>query len=467
MKDPDIPETSPLGDHSDEPGDVPEEPFGIPGEYWKAALLLFTFILMTVTLLELIAGSTSHAVGALYTIPAILFAYFYRRKGVLIVYLLSMYYFCVVVVFRYPSTVYIFAAVFQAALLIAIALMVSYLTHYLILEKRKYHAIFDNTENGVIVVNIHTHAITEMNLRFAHLTCNESITKEGRKLEDFIHDPSHVAGIMEPLKSHCLTPAQETTLERFDGNTWDAVIVGRKISADHAVLTFIDITERRKLAEQVRQCNADSNLYLDILTHDINNMNTANLNYGRLLAHRAGLSRDTLADNLVGSLEKTDRIIRNISVLRQLSTSEARITPLPISDVIRREIAAFPDARIEYDGTEAVVMADEMLASVFTNLIGNSLKYGGKETHITIRVVSRDTDVEVSVEDDGHGIPDAVKPVVFDRFRRGDTTVSGKGLGLFICKSLIGRYGGNIQVGDRVPGESHKGTVFRFTLKKA
>ena len=74
-----------------------------------------------------------------------------------------------------------------------------------------------------------------------------------------------------------------------------AVIAARKISADHAVLTFIDITERRRLDEQLRQSHADTNLYLDILTHDINNINTASLNYGRILETRTGEERERIS----------------------------------------------------------------------------------------------------------------------------------------------------------------------------
>ena len=446
---------------------VPEEPFGIAVAYWKAALILFTFVLMAWTLILLLGGSTPHAIGALYAIPAILFAYFYRRKGVLIVYLLAMYFFGIVVLFRYPNTDDIFAAALRAILLIAIAFIVSYLTHYLILEKRKYHAIFDNTENGVIVVNIRDHTLTEMNQRFIHLAGYKSPQGDRITFESFLVDPAHVTGIFSALQTACSAPAVETTLRREDGSTWAAVIVGRKISADEAVLTFIDITERRRLDEALRQCNADSNLYLDILTHDINNMNTASLSYGRMLANRSGISRDALADKLVTSLEKTDETIRNVSVLRKLTMEDARIVPVSLGNIIRREMAAYPDARIEFDGADVMILADDMLSSVFTNLIGNSMKYGGKGSPIIIRVTPRETDVEVSVEDNGGGIPDTVKPIIFERFRRGDTTVSGKGLGLFICRSLITRYGGEIRVGDRVPGDSGRGTVFTFTLKRA
>ncbi len=452
---------------SDEIVDVPEEPFGIPVSWWKIGLALFTLVLVIETVLLLIQGGTPHVIGALYAVPAILYAYFYRRKGVLLVYLLAMFFFIVVVIFRYPSVDDLVAAAFRAVLLIAIALTVSYLTHFLLLEKRKYHAIFDNTENGVIVVNIHTRAITEMNQRFSSLTGYHHDGNTPPSLEDYLISPDQVGIIFTSLESQCSAPASEVLLRRRDGSTWAAIIVGRKIAADHAVMTFIDITERRKIDEQLRQCNADSNLYLDILTHDINNMNTASLSYCRLLLNRPGVSHDDLAQRLSGSLEKTDDIIRNISILRQLNTQETALGRVPLAEVIRKEIAAFPGARIEYDGTEAGVLADDMLGSVFANLVGNSLKYGGKETRIVIRAATRQDDVVVTIEDDGHGIPDDVKPIIFDRFRRGDTTVSGKGLGLFICKSLIDRYGGTIMVSDRVPADPSKGVLFRFTLKKA
>ena len=140
--------------------------------------------------------------------------------------------------------------------------------------------------------------------------------------------------------------------------------------------------------------------------------------------------------------------------------------PLHLAEIIRNVVAGFPDTRIDYDGKDAVVMADGMLSSVFNNLIGNSIKYGGTEPHVVIQVEPRDTDVLISIEDNGHGIPDALKPLVFERFQRGDTTVSGKGLGLFICRSLVERYGGQIRVEDRVRNDPSQGTVIRFTLPK-
>lgn len=463
-------ETSTRSDHPPHPGDhplrVPEEPFGIRHGYWKAGLLLFTFVLMAVTVTVLMEGRSSLIISSLYVIPAILFAYFYRRKGVLAVFLLSMFYLSLVVLFRYPSSDDISAAAIRVLLLTAIALFVSHLTSHLIREKRKYHAIFENTENGVLLVNLPDHVILEQNRRFASALSLTPGETEGRRLEEFIVDSATLAPLFLALDSHCNVPATETVMRRGDGQLWVAVIAARKISTGHAVLTFIDITERRRLDEQLKQCHADTSLYLDILTHDINNINTASLNFGRILETRTGEEREKISRKLIQSLEKSDEIIRNISTLRQMQETSSVVAQLHISEMIRNAIAGFPDIRIDYDGKDAVVRADGMLLSVFNNLIGNSIKYGGNEPHVVIQVEPRDQDVQVSIGDNGHGIPDALKPLVFERFQRGDMTVSGKGLGLFICRSLIERYGGRIRVEDRVPDDPSQGTVIRFTLPK-
>jgi PAS domain S-box-containing protein len=446
---------------------VPEEPFGISKTYWITGLIVFTSLLILSTIFLLIKGGTPNLIGAFYAIPAILFAYFYRRKGVLLVYLLAMFFFTIVVIFRYPSADDIFGAAIRGILLIAIALTVSYLTHYLVQEKRKYHAIFENTENGVVLLNITDHRILEMNKRFAlSVGLSESETK-GRKLSDFINDPTPLATIFSMLQSQCSTPALEITMRKSDGTAWIAVMAARKISVDHMVITVIDFTERKKLEAVLHQLHHDATLYLDILTHDINNINTASLNYGRLLEIQNGDQSPDLVINLNRSLEKSDEIIRNISALRKIQECKVQCIPLPISSIITKEIEGFPYAKIEYDGSSATVLADEMLSSVFYNIIGNAIKFGGRDPRITIRVTEADKEVTVSVADTGPGIPDSLKPHIFERFQRGDTTVSGKGLGLYICKALIERYGGSIRVEDRVLNDIGKGAVIVFTLKKS
>jgi PAS domain S-box-containing protein len=445
---------------------VPEIPFGIRESYWKAGLVIFAVLLMLVTVLTLMAGVQPDTVGSLYVIPAILLAYFFRRRGVLLVYLLSMFYFAVVVLFRYPSGSEIFTAAIRSGLDIAVALIVSFLTAHLIREKRKYHAIFDNTENGVLLASLSDKRILEMNQRFVNVLGLTAKTVEDLSLETFIADPAPLTRLLDHLGSHCSSPAMEILMRRSDGSEWIAVVAARKIAADIAVLTFIDITQRLKTEKLLQQLNEDANLYLDILTHDINNINTASLHYGRLLLERPDEEKEPLTYKLIHSLEKSDDIIRNVSTLRKLRESPVKQTRFHLADIIRKEILGYPDIWIEYEGGDAVVTADDMLSSVFANLIGNSIKYGGPVPHITVRVTPGEKDVVVAIEDHGHGIPDTLKPIIFERFQRGDTTVSGRGLGLFICRTLIERYGGSIRAEDRVPGDPSEGAAIRFTLPR-
>lgn len=227
------------------------------------------------------------------------------------------------------------------------------------------------------------------------------------------------------------------------------------------------------LEEQVRERTADlqesterANLYLDVLTHDINNMtNTASLYADLLLEELEGEPRE-YTEKVHRSLQKSTQIIRNVNTIRQIHEERAALAPVVLDEVIRAEIGHHPDTSIRYAGTDVHVLADGLLSEIFTNLIGNAAKFGGQDLEITIRVEEREDEARVTVEDTGPGIPDAMKGQLFSRFTRGGSEKSGRGLGLYICRMLVERYGGRIWVEDRVPGEPEHGAAIRFTLRK-
>jgi len=143
------------------------------------------------------------------------------------------------------------------------------------------------------------------------------------------------------------------------------------------------------------------------------------------------------------------------------------LTPMDLDRVIRTEVAGHPAARIRYEGRPVDVLADDLLPEVFANLIGNAEKFGGPDVAIAIRVEEHGNEVAISLEDTGPGIPDAMKESIFGRFRKGEGSLAGAGLGLYICRTLIARYGGRIWAEDRVTGHPESGTAIRFTLRTA
>jgi len=221
------------------------------------------------------------------------------------------------------------------------------------------------------------------------------------------------------------------------------------------------------LIRQLESAEREANLYLDILSHDIRNAeNISSLYIDILIDMLEGDAKDH-AQKIRSSIRKSIEILRNVSTIRRIHHESVTLAPVDLDEVIRDEIGVFSEINFNYEGTDHAVMADPLLPEVFTNLIGNAVKFGGSAVEITIRVEESGNDVLISVEDTGPGISDEMKDTVFMRFGKNRIQKSGQGLGLSIVRMLVERYGGTIRSDDRVSGCPGCGAAFRFTLKRA
>ncbi|MCU0631535.1 MAG: ATP-binding protein [Methanolinea sp.] len=225
---------------------------------------------------------------------------------------------------------------------------------------------------------------------------------------------------------------------------------------------------RLMLAQRIVETNQQANLYLDILMHDINNANLASLWYGDLLQEMLNGEERVMARKMIEGIRKSREIIHNLETIRKIQVRKNELKSISLDTAILKEIRLFPDAHIEYQPGGVHVWADDLLGEIFNNLIGNSIKFGGPVVKVTISVDTTEPEtVKVSVSDTGPGIPDDLKKVIFRRFTQADQQNSGKGLGLYIVKTLLERYGGAISVADRIPGDHSQGAVFYMTLQRA
>ncbi|MDN7013511.1 GAF domain-containing protein [Methanoculleus sp. FWC-SCC3] len=226
---------------------------------------------------------------------------------------------------------------------------------------------------------------------------------------------------------------------------------------------------RSMLHKRLEAAHRETNLYLDVMTHDIKNAeNVANL-YCDLLLDVLEDDAARYARKLKECVRKSTGILQNVSTIRRIHQEPPDLKPIHLGRVIRAGIERTPETTISFDGTTAEVWADDLLPEVFSNLIGNAVKFGGPDVRIGIQVedsLDEDHAEVVTVEDTGPGIPDAMKETLFDRFRQGRNRGYGEGLGLFIVRMLIERYGGRIWVEDRVEGRPDLGASFKFTLRE-
>ena len=166
--------------------------------------------------------------------------------------------------------------------------------------------------------------------------------------------------------------------------------------------------------------------------------------------------------------EEADRLARLIenmleSARLQSQTLQFKFSPVRI-DALARDVAMrihthHPEMKVNFDvETLPSIRGDGMrIAQVFENLFSNALKYApASEINIGMRLMS--DKIRVTFADNGEGIPEDYLPFLFERFYRvpGERTVTGTGLGLYICKQIVMAHHGNIWVESVLD----KGTTF-------
>jgi two-component system phosphate regulon sensor histidine kinase PhoR len=173
-----------------------------------------------------------------------------------------------------------------------------------------------------------------------------------------------------------------------------------------------------------------------------------------------------------------NRLTRLIDDLLLLSTLDSGRMRLELQPVVLR--AAVQEVMEDFSGRararyvaidnaisgDLVVQADpDRLRQVLANLVDNAIKYGRDHGQVVLHGAAEgDGRVEVSIHDDGPGLPAEAQPRIFERFYRVDKARSreqgGTGLGLAIVKHVVQAHGGEVRVESR-PGA---GTTFFFTL---
>ncbi|MHC1602543.1 MAG: PAS domain S-box protein [Methermicoccaceae archaeon] len=268
----------------------------------------------------------------------------------------------------------------------------------------------------------------------------------------------------------------EYTLKRADGTEFTAEIHFAPIYRMNEVVgmrgVVRDITERKQHELALLSAKQEAELYIDLMSHDINNLNTVAYGYLYLLLEDktiSGKHKKALERALI-SIDGITRLISNLQRLREITHTERKLVPMDIDAVVEAsilEVAHSHGSTVEHEHSGLKVLADPLLAEVMNNLVGNAIKHGGEGVHIWVRVEQADDNVRILVEDNGRGISDALKPVIFNRLERGEGTVHGRGLGLFIVFTLVESYGGRVWVEDRVEGKPEEGARFVIELKRA
>jgi len=265
------------------------------------------------------------------------------------------------------------------------------------------------------------------------------------------------------------------------------------------ILNMVDITERKRLEQQLNQQMEELQLayqklkdldklkdsFLSTVSHELRTPLTSIKSFSEILLNYDE-DKETQREFLNIINEESNRLTRLINDFLDLAKIEAgrmqwENAELSLAEVIQTALNATHALAIKTNLKVATHFAPDLptiqgdkdrLVQVVTNLLSNAIKFtpeGGK-IQVKAQVLNGDKPSEnhdilmVSVTDSGIGIAPKDHESIFEKFKQVGDTLSGKpkgtGLGLPICKEIVEHYGGRLWV----ESELGKGSTFSFTL---
>ena len=268
---------------------------------------------------------------------------------------------------------------------------------------------------------------------------------------------------------------------RADGTSFPAEYWSHPIMHDDqvigAVVTFLDVTERRQAEHELQDAVRRREQFLAMLSHELRNPLAAILSATRVLqsahwtddaCHEAGQVVARQANHmarLLDDLLDVARITRGHIALRK--------ERIDLRETTRSAIEALGPFLAEHGTRLRVQIADEelpvlgdpaRLQQIQANLLSNASKYSPRGSEVRLSLTREGSHAVIRVADDGRGIESEVLPKIFDLFVQGTQSLArsegGLGIGLTLLRSLVELHDGRVTADSAGRGQGSTFTVW-------
>lgn len=239
-------------------------------------------------------------------------------------------------------------------------------------------------------------------------------------------------------------------------------------ASGNAVLGYArDVTELKAYEQELETQRDNLEILNEVVRHDFRNELQIILGYTQQLQTaveepiREDVERVLEAARNAVDITTTAREVTEVMLHSERDTDTIQLAPVLESQV--RSVRSKHDyAVVRLDGPlpSVEVQADEMLESVFRNVLTNAIIHNDSEVpEVTVAATCIDERVTIRIADNGPGIPDERKSDIFDQGEMGLDS-SGTGLGLYLVETLVSRYDGTVYIEDNDPD----GSIFVIEL---
>ncbi len=236
------------------------------------------------------------------------------------------------------------------------------------------------------------------------------------------------------------------------------------------LLVLREITQRKVRERELETQRNNLDVLNTMMRHDIRNDLQLVTAYLQTIEEYVEDDAQDYVDRARNAANEAVVITRDArDVTEVLLNAGSETTPIPLRSVLENEVeeirAAYEEGQITIaEPIEAVeVQADDMLESVFRNLLKNAIEHNDTESpKVVVSTEMTPERVRVVIADNGPGIPPERQESIFDEGEKGLDS-EGTGLGLYLVGTLVDRYDGDVWIKDNEP----RGAIFVVELKRA
>lgn len=358
--------------------------------------------------------------------------------------------------------------------------------HQLISSEANLKSIFDHTEVGYLLLDTQFNIISFNAKIINGYLSNAKVKAEvGMNFLDIVDKDrkKYIEKTFNKVISE-LTPIEYefNYRKRIDENFYNIMVVP---TIDHnktigICISAYDITKRKneelfkeKLTSELLQRNRDLEQFAFIVSHNLRAPVANILGLNTLLNDQpTEQEKEDILKKLNASTIQLDTVIKDLNTILQVKreNSENRVE-LDLNlliDNIKESISSIIDShevefQLDFSKVSKIISIRTYLGSIFYNLITNSLKYARANTPVVISISTDKTDesIIISYKDNCQGIDlDKYGEEVFGLYKKFNTAVEGKGIGLYMVKTQVEVMGGKISVKSVL----NAGTEFTITF---
>jgi PAS domain S-box-containing protein len=341
--------------------------------------------------------------------------------------------------------------------------------------------LLESLAEGVVIVN-EDGRIVLINHRMAQLTGYDKNEVVGHDLNIFISQNKYlthshyVKNFFNDPRIRPMGIGLELSAQRKDGSTFPVEISLSFLITETEKLGigFItDITARKQAEEELKKRNVELDAYAHTVAHDLNSSLQGIIGYSEFLVDSDQKISADQYNSFLKEISKSGRkmstIIRELLVFASMKKED-----IELEEIITKEILANVLQRLRYQIEEKsaqIIINDNILnckgyapwiEEVFYNYVSNAIKYGGSPPLIEIYSEKLSSgEIKYNVKDNGEGISNERKSIIFEERGARTGLTKGFGLGLSIVRRIIEKLDGNVSV----ESECGKGTIFSFSLR--